>query len=390
MAQTSSRTRRGKSSRKGRGLKIAIGILVVLLALIVLNAFALNNETEPASLTTEGATLVETTSGELQVLDTGETANPDSMPIVLIHGSGGAINWWDDVIPLLSEDHRVIAVDMLGYGGSSKPKEGYSVESQSSLIAQVLAKLDVEKATVVGHSFGAMVAASLAESSPELVAGVVVIDMGPDRSYGGLKGTAKAAQLPLIGQAMWRIAPDFMIERNVAQGFAPGFDVPDKYVEDVRRMTYPAYHDSYSASKDYSSEKPLNERLQATGVPLLVIFGEEDQMFDARESISAYAAVPGVQTLLIPGAGHSPQVEAPAETANAIRKFADSLVPEPEPEPKPEPKPAKPSKKNGGKKNTAKSAKSKAKAKKKQANGAKRKQAAKKRQSQKKKQAAGN
>jgi pimeloyl-ACP methyl ester carboxylesterase len=379
MAQTSSRTRRGKSSRKGRGLKIAIGILVVLLALIVLNAFALNNETEPASLTTEGATLVETTSGELQVLDTGETANPDSMPIVLIHGSGGAINWWDDVVPLLSQDHRVIAVDMLGYGGSSKPKEGYSVDSQASLIAQVLAKLDVSKATVVGHSFGAMVATALAESSPELVAGVVVIDMGPDRSYGGLKGTAKAAQLPLLGQALWRIAPDFMIKRNVAQGFAPGFDVPDKYVDDVRKMTYPAYHDSYSASKDYSGEKPLNERLEATGVPLLVIFGEEDQMFDARESISAYAAVPGVQTLLIPGAGHSPQVEAPAETANAIRTFADSLVvePEPKPAPKPKKKPAKPNAKN------------KAAAKKKQAKSAKQKQAAKKkRQRQKQKQAA--
>lgn len=339
MAQTSSRIRRGKSSRKrGRGLKIAIGVLVVLLALIVLNAFALNNETESASVTTDGATLVETTSGELQVLDTGETANPDSMPIVLIHGSGGGINWWDDVMPLLSQDHRVVAIDMLGYGGSSKPKEGYSVESQASLIAQVLSQLGIDQATVVGHSFGGMVATALAESSPELVAGVVIVDMGPDRSYGGLTGTAKAAQWPLLGQALWRIAPDFMIKRNVAQGFAPDYDVPDKYVDDVREMTYPAYRDSYEASEDYGDEEPLNDRLETTGVPLLVIFGEEDQIFDARESISAYAAVPGVQTKLIPDAGHSPQVEAPEDTAAAIKEFADSLVEEPEPEPAPEPK----------------------------------------------------
>ena len=70
MAQTSTRTRRGKSSRKHRGLKITIGLLLALVVLIVLNAFALNNETEPASLTVEGATLVNTTSGSLQVLDT--------------------------------------------------------------------------------------------------------------------------------------------------------------------------------------------------------------------------------------------------------------------------------------------------------------------------------
>ena len=214
MARTSSRTRRGKSSRRGRGAKIAIGVLVVLLALIVLNAFALNNETESASITTEGATLVETTSGELQVLDTGETENPDSMPIVLIHGTGGQINWWDDVMPLLAQDHRVVAIDLLGFGGSSKPKEGYSVEDQASLVAQVLSSLGIEKATVVGHSYGGKVATAVAESSPELVAGVVLIDIGPDGSYGGLKGTANAAQWPLLGQAMWRIAPDFMIRRN--------------------------------------------------------------------------------------------------------------------------------------------------------------------------------
>lgn len=351
MAQTSSRSRRGKTSRKGRGLKIIFGLLLMLLVLIVLNAFALNNETQPASKTTFGSTLVETTSGPLQVLQSGPTepvrndlseggvATGEAMPIVLIHGSGGAINWWDDVLPLLSAGNEVIAIDLLGYGGSSKPKDGYSVESQASLVAQVLSELDVELATVVGHSFGGKVATALAESSPELVAGVVLINIGPDSSFGGLSGGAKAAQWPLLGQAMWRVAPSFLIRRNVAQGFAPGFDVPDKYIDDVRQMTYPSYTGSYDASVEYTDAEPLNDRLEAIGVPLLVIFGEEDQIFSARESLSAYAAIPDVQTLLIPGVGHSPQIEAPAKTAVAIKAFANSLVPEPEPEPAPGPQP---------------------------------------------------
>jgi len=253
MTQTSTRSRRGTSSRKGRGLKIAIGILLVLVLLIVLNAFALNNETETASLTADGATLVQTTSGSLQVLDTGapdgtfpesDALKPETPPVVLIHGSGGAINWWDDLIPLLSPDHRVIAIDMLGYGGSAKPDSGYSIDSQAGLVAQVLADLDVNSAVVVGHSLGGKVVTALAEQSPGLVAGITIIDTGPDSSYGTLTGGAKLAQLPLIGPAMWRIAPDFMIRQNVSQGFAPGYDVPDKYVEDIREMTYPAYHQS--------------------------------------------------------------------------------------------------------------------------------------------------
>jgi pimeloyl-ACP methyl ester carboxylesterase len=344
MAQTSSRSRRGKSSRKGRGLKITIAVVLAFLILIVLNAFALNNETESASPTVDGATLVETTSGPLQVLDTGPTSVPadadaagERLPIVLIHGSGGAINWWGDLIPLLRTDHRVLAIDMLGYGGSEKPDSGYSIEDQAGLVAQVLAGTDVDKAVIVGHSLGGKVATALAESSPDLVAGVTIIDTGPDSSYGTLTGGAKLAQKPLIGPAMWRVAPDFMIRKNVSQGFAPGYDVPDKYVEDVREMTYPAYHQSFEEQDVYTDAVPLNERLEKTGKPLLIIFGAEDQIFSAREALSAYAAIPGVKTVLIEGSGHSPQIEAPEKTATEILTFADSLAPKPEPEPKPDP-----------------------------------------------------
>ena len=338
MAQTSTRSRRGKSSRKRRGTKITIGLILALVLLIVLNAFALNNETEDAELTVEGATLVQTTSGPLQVVDTGPVnpaAPQENMPVVLIHGSGGAINWWDDLIPLLSPTSRVIAIDMLGYGGSSKPESGYSIESQAGLVSQVLASVGIEQAVAVGHSLGGKVVTALAEQAPGLVAGITIIDTGPDSGYGTLTGTAKMVQMPLIGPALWRISPDFMVEKGVSQGFAPGYDVPDKYIEDIRDMTYPAYHDSFEEQDEYTDATPLDERLEKTGKPLLIIFGAEDQIFNAREALSAYAAIPGVETVLIEGVGHSPQVEAPEKTAAEIQRFAESLLPEPEPEPKP-------------------------------------------------------
>ncbi|HMT05958.1 MAG: alpha/beta hydrolase [Solirubrobacterales bacterium] len=341
-------------SRIGRPLKIIVGILLILLVLIALNAFALNNETESASLDIPGAQLVETTSGQLQVLDTGAPPRQESLsgfidvanrhgrvphlgitqarssyietPIVLIHGSAGAINWWDDLIPLLRTGHRVIAIDMLGYGGSAKPDSDYSVETQAGLVAQVLSRLDVSGAILVGHSLGGKVVTSVAEQSPGLVRGLVIIDSAPDNSFGGLSGGARAIRTPMLGQALWRVAPDAMIRRNVAQGFAPGYDVPDKYVDDVRAMTYPAYKESAARSEDFTESSSLPERLTEAGKPLLVIFGEEDQIYDARQALSAYAAIPGAETLLIAGSGHSPQIEAPEETAEAINAFAYRLA----------------------------------------------------------------
>ncbi len=323
MARTTTRKGRGGDARMGRGLKISLGLLLTLLVLIVLNAFALNNETEKARLTVPGAELVSTTSGPLQVLDSGPSAaTEDSSALVLIHGSGGAINWWDELIPRLTESHRVIAIDLLGYGGSAKPDSGYSIDSQAALVAQALNHLRVERAIAVGHSLGGSVATALAQGSPDLVDGIVLIDSSSDRKSGGLSSTAKAALVPMLGQALWRLAPDFMLRRGVSQAFAPDAEVDDKYVQDLRDMTYPAYRDSAKAGEDYADEGSLADRLGPGGLPLLVIFGEEDQIYPAREALSAYAGVDGVKTMLIPGVGHSPQVEAPDETAEAILYFS--------------------------------------------------------------------
>lgn len=305
-----------------------IGVLVAIVAVLVLNAIALDAETEPASIPPEGMRLVETTSGPLQVLDTGPVADPGAIPIVLIHGTAGAINWWDEVVPLLGAGHRVVAIDMLGYGGSSKPESDYSVETQAGLISQVLARLGVSRAAVAGHSLGGDVATALAVNSPDLVSGVILIDTAPDTSFGGLSGSAKAIKIPLFGQALWRITPDSLIRKNLQQAFVPGFEVPDKFVDDVRAMTFPAYRKSLDSGGDFADGNPLNEQLTGTGDPLLVIFGEEDEFYPARETISAYATVPGVETLLIPGVGHSPQVEVPEQTVAAIEKFVAGLPPD--------------------------------------------------------------
>jgi len=357
MARTSSRSNRGAGSRSRRGIKLLLVAVLAVVVLLALNTFALNNETESAAINIAGGQLINTTSGQIQVLDTppepgvgggagGLTSQdrpgvpaaavPLAPPVVLIHGSGGAIDWWQDLTPLLAEQgRRVISIDMLGYGGSEKPSSGHSIESQASLIAQVLSKLGIDSATVVGHSLGGKIATALAEGSPDLVAGLVILDISPDSSYGGLSGSAKVARLPVIGQALWRIAPDFMLRRNLEQAFAPGFEVPDRFIDDVRAMTYPAYRDSAKESEAYTDEEPLDQRLQDLGLPLLVIFGEQDQIYPARESLSAYAAVPGVETVLIAEAGHSPNVETPEKTAAIIGRFVNSLAPEPVAKPVP-------------------------------------------------------
>jgi pimeloyl-ACP methyl ester carboxylesterase len=311
-----------------RGLKIVLGVIAGLIVLLVLNAIAVSNQTKDAELNVEGAEIVETSHGGVQVLDEGD---PAGSPIVLIHCFTCSIEWWQKLAPLLADGHRVLSVDLLGHGGSDKPGAGYSIEDQAGAAAEALSSLGVQGAPVVGHSLGGTVATGLAEQSPQLASKVVLIDQAPDNSDVDTSLTQDLGQVTVIGQAMQRLvawAPDSSVREQYEEAFAPnfniasGFENPDQVVDDLREMTYTAFVDAADAENDFTDERPLNERLGAIGVPLLVIFGAEDQIYDAEPTLARYSDIPGVQTKLIEGAGHSPNVETPDQVAPLILSFA--------------------------------------------------------------------
>ena len=108
------------------------------------------------------------------------------------------------------------------------------------------------------------------------------------------------------------IAPTSAVRSQFQQAFAPdfniasGFEDPDQVVEDLNEMTYPAYVDVANAETDYTDSRALDDRLGALEIPLMVIFGAEDQIYDAEESIEPYRGIDGVQAYVLEGAGHSP------------------------------------------------------------------------------------
>jgi pimeloyl-ACP methyl ester carboxylesterase len=305
-----------------RGWKILIAVIAALLVLIVINAVVTTKETKSAEVTVPGGRILSLNGGELQVVDRGPR---DASPIVLLHCFTCAIDWWDRMMPLLDRAHRVIAVDLLGHGGSEKPDSGYTMSDQADLVAQALAHLGVRRATVVGHSLGGAVAVALAEQSPLLVARVVIIDTVSSKDEEeGIGVGAKALTAPLLGPLLWRIKPDSSVRDGLEVAFAPGFDVPDSFVEDLNRMNYSAYDESSAGFNDYIEERTLADRVQATGKPLLVIMGSEDQTVEDPQAVveDYQAAVPTAFGNVIKGVGHSPNVEEPNLTSEFVLGFA--------------------------------------------------------------------
>jgi pimeloyl-ACP methyl ester carboxylesterase len=305
----------------GRRLKVGIGIVLALLALLVANALVVDGETEGAEITVPDGRILDLPDGELQVAEHGPRKGD---PIVLIHCYVCAMDWWDGMLPRLQRRHRVVTLDLLGHGGSEKPTSGYTPEHQATVVAEALERLEVTNATVVGHSLGGAVGVALSEQSPELVGRLAIIDMPPDNSYGDLGLIASLAFQPVLGEALWRVKTDFSVRRGLEVAFAPGFEVPDRFVEDTRRMTYTAYDDSPGGNEDFLDEESLDRRMEGAKTPLMVLMGAEEQIVDdPRRALRQYSdSVPGAKTRLIQDAGHSPNVEQPALTAALVLRFA--------------------------------------------------------------------
>jgi pimeloyl-ACP methyl ester carboxylesterase len=292
-------------------------------------------------VTIDGARILQLPGGAAQVFVEGpgpprpvDRRGPGSRPIVappivLIHCYSCSLHWWDGLAPLLAKRHRVIRIDLLGHGGSEKPSSGYEIPSQAALVAAALDRLNVQGAVVVGHSMGFAVATALAGQATQLVDRVVNINEGPSTDDDcSLPFIARLGYAPVIGETIWRVAPDFAIRDGYGDAFAPGYDLadgfpnPDQVFDDYNAMTFTSFNEAHDATDEFTTELSLAERMKRIPVPLLSIFGTEDQICDPESSQAAYETVPGARVAEIEGAGHSPNVEKPAETAALISEFA--------------------------------------------------------------------
>jgi pimeloyl-ACP methyl ester carboxylesterase len=319
----------------GRLLKVLLVAILILAALAAVNAVVLDSQTKPAEVTAEGGRIEAASSADLQVFDSPATGpGPEGAPIVLLHCFGCSSQWWNPVLSALNGRHRVVRIDLIGHGGSEKPQSGYEIEAQGAAVAEALNSLGVQGATVVGHSLGGMVATSLAEQASELVDRLVLIGVPSEAGESSLPFTESLISTPVIGQALWRVRLDAMIENGYGSAFAPGTDVgsafpgdPGRVVDDNRAMTYDSFTQARDGADEFMAAEAVAARIPATGVPLMWIDGSEDQIIDAAAVAEKFHAVPGAITKLIDGAGHSPAVEAPEETADLILDFAGVAPP---------------------------------------------------------------
>ncbi|WP_218952355.1 alpha/beta hydrolase [Amycolatopsis anabasis] len=159
----------------------------------------------------------------------------DAPALLLIHGTAAPASWWDPMVPLLTGSHRVIRIDLLGCGQSTEPDgASYAVPDQARRVGAALDGLGVEHVIVVGHSSGGAFATALAEQRPGLVTALVLISTGPDMA-------AYIAKEVPIRAASWADLTDDQIRQAMSDGFRPGFEIPQSYVDQFRAIDFSVF-----------------------------------------------------------------------------------------------------------------------------------------------------
>jgi pimeloyl-ACP methyl ester carboxylesterase len=201
------------------------------------------------------------------------------------------------------------------------PRDGYAPDDQARLVAAALRKLRVRRAVFAGHSMGGTVASALAEMEPRMVRKVAVIGTAPRDGYADLPLTGRVATWPVVGELVRRFAPDPLIKAGLDNAFADDVDVPDAFVDDVDGMTYSAYDKSAGESHEFLEDRPNSDRINEARVPLLVIFGTEDDIVEPEAADRWSKDVRRARVVKMRGVGHSPHWERPRQVSELLLEY---------------------------------------------------------------------
>lgn len=238
--------------------------------------------------------------------------------VVLLHGYLESLLVWDDFVPLLYKQVRVVTVDLPGHGISVVDGECHSMEFLADTVAAGIRALGIGRCTVVGHSMGGYVALALCERYPELLDGLVLLSSTPNADTPE-KQENRRREIEIVKsgrkEMLARVAP--------AAGFAEENRARLRdAIEDLAEQVYVTEDAGIVALLNgMIARKDRNELLRTTQVPVLFVLGRKDGYIPAEVAERMVAEHPEAQVAWLEHSGHMGFLEEPEATAEALLRF---------------------------------------------------------------------
>jgi pimeloyl-ACP methyl ester carboxylesterase len=243
--------------------------------------------------------------------------------LVLIHGMFGDFTDWEPILEPLSKSHRVVALDLPGFGASSKPHVEYTGEFFVAALVALLQELGISKATFVGNSLGGIVCMLFALRHPEIVENLVLIGSGGFHDW--TEEERSDAQLRFRKDNLRKLSP--AIHQQIftplfVKGVSP-ISVAYLRKQDAKlsRDDFEQYVHAINSSVQLALDAVLLDRLCEIKPRTLLIQGKQDQVMLLKWAQDAVQRFPCAELKVIADCGHVPQLESGPEVVRMITDF---------------------------------------------------------------------
>ena len=240
--------------------------------------------------------------------------------VVLLHGFASSLDTWRPVLPALTRAHRVVAVDLMGFGWSDRPERDYSPQAQAQLVLKALDQLGVRQFDVVGHSWGASVALSVAAAAPGRVRRVALYSAWVFREQ--QPAFFHWARVPGIGELLVRLFYDQRaLDRMTLAFHDPGRLKMPLALAVERALRRPGTKRAALAAIRGMMAHPVEPALEAIQAPALLLWGEEDRVAALHHARRLASVLPQADLRTYAGCGHFPMIEAEAASTADLTRF---------------------------------------------------------------------
>ena len=260
-------------------------------------------------------------------------------PVIFIHGLSGCWQNWLEQIPLFARDHRVIGVDLPGFGHSVMPVEPISISGYADAIDELMEKLEIDAARIVGNSMGGFIGAEMAIQHPARIerlvlvaaAGLSIESIRTERNK-GLRHRAENIIFFSLAHVVSRshqvaLRPRLRAALLMTVAAHPARLPGPLAAQQVLGSGKPGFSDALEAMCRY----PLRDRLEKIACPTLILWGDKDILVPVKDASVFEELIPDSRKIIYTDTGHVSMMERPARFNSDVKAFLDEASDEQQP-----------------------------------------------------------
>lgn len=253
--------------------------------------------------------------------------NGEGKPLVLIHGTGASLHTWEAWTAILEKDFKVISLDMPAFGLTGpNPKRIYTLDFYAQFLNTFLEKIEVRELNIAGNSLGGGIAWKYANTFPNKVKSLILIDPIGYPRQGDLPFALRLAANKYASKYLKTVTPKSLFYKSMYEVYHNDELVTEELVD--------RYYDLYlregnrQAFVDRAMAKETIDSTEITqiNVPTLIMWGENDIWISPDDAPKFKRDIQGSELIMYPNAGHVPMEEIPKLTAHDARIFLEKVL----------------------------------------------------------------